>query len=166
MSLISMNDTVSVCCVMMEAHNVRRTWGVSEQKIVAARQGWKCALCPVMLPASFELDHETALWAGGLDCYETNAQALCNACHAAKSQRENIARQKQLREARIAAIEKARRDSPLEEIQEPERPRKKRAAPITSPDYVDPLLDNPFLKYAFIPLAQPSTPGPGMQPSG
>jgi hypothetical protein len=127
---------------------VRRTWGVSEQKIVAARQGWKCARCPVMLPASFELDHKTPLWAGGLDCYETNAQALCNPCHAAKSQRENIARQKQLREARIAAIEKARRDSPLEETQESTR---KKPVPITSPEYVDPLLANPFLKYAYIP---------------
>jgi hypothetical protein len=133
--------------VGMEAHNVRRTWGVSEQKIVAARQGWKCALCPVMLPASFELDHATPLWAGGLNCHETNAQALCNSCHAAKSQRENIARQKQLREARVAAIEQARRDSPLEEIQE----RKKPTVPITSPEYVDPLLANPFLKYAYIP---------------
>jgi len=152
MSLIGMNDTFSVRCVKMEGHNVRRTWGVSEQKIVAALQGWECALCPVMLSPGFELDHETPLWAGGLDCYETNAQALCNSCHAAKSQRENIARQKQLREARIAAIKKARRDSPLEEVQEPKRPHKKRAVPITSPNYVDPLLDNPFLKYAFVPL--------------
>lgn len=135
-------------CVGMEAHNVRRTWGVSEQKIVAARQGWKCALCPVMLPASFELDHAKPLWAGGKDCYETNAQALCNSCHGAKSQRENVARQKQLREARVAAIEQARRDSPLEEIQTP--PRKKPVVPITSPEYVDPLLDNPFLKYAYV----------------
>ena len=132
----------------MEAHNVRRTWGVSEQKIVAARQGWKCALCPVMLPASFELDHVTPLWDGGVDCYESNAQALCNLCHGAKSQRENIARQKQLREARIAEIEEARRKSPLEDIKEP--PRKKPVA-ITSPEYVDPLLDNPFLKYAYVP---------------
>lgn len=101
-----------------------------------------------MLPASFELDHVTPLWAGGVDCYESNAQALCNPCHAAKSQRENIARQKQLHEARIAAIEEARRKSPLEEIKK--QPRKK-PVPITSPEYVDPLLDNPFLKYAYIP---------------
>lgn len=136
----------------MKAHNVRRSWGVSEQKIVAARQAWKCALCPVMLPASFELDHATPLWNGGLDCYETNAQALCNSCHGEKSQRENIARQKQLREARIAAIENARRDSPLEEIQRPGR--KKREVPIMSPAYIDPLLDNPFLKYAFVPSSR------------
>jgi len=106
-----------------------------------------------MLPASFELDHKTPLWAGGLNCYETNAQALCNPCHAGKSQRENIARQKQLREARIAAIEQARRDSPLEEIKGPSR---KKSVPITSPDYVDPLLGNPFLKYAYIPTGRAS----------
>ena len=101
-----------------------------------------------MLPATYELDHMIPLWAGGLDCYETNAQALCNPCHASKSQRENIARQKQLHEARIAAIEQARRDSPMEKIHP--NPRKK-PVPITSPNYVDTLLDNPFLKYAYVP---------------
>ena len=138
----------------MQAHNVRRTWGASEQKIVAARQGWKCALCATMLPASFELDHERPLWAHGEDCYETNAQALCNYCHAAKSQRESIARQEQLRKARTLAIEQARRDSPHDEAHAPKRKCKEKRVPITSLEYVDPLLDNPFLKYAYIPDGQ------------
>lgn len=137
----------------MDAHNVKRTWGASEQKIVAAKQGWKCAVCANTLPSSFELDHVKPLWDGGIDCYETNAEALCNLCHGQKSQRENIARQKQLRAARIAAIEKAREDDPIDDaVAEPKkRVRKEKPIPITSPSYVDPLLDNPFLKYAYIP---------------
>jgi len=136
---------------------VRRTWGASEQKIVASKQGWKCAACHEMLPATFELDHIVALWDGGKDCYETNAQALCNLCHAAKSQRENIARQRKLHEQRVAAIEQARRDNPLHNTESPDLqppPKKQRkqpkALPITSPAYVDPLLDNPFLRYAYV----------------
>lgn len=138
---------------------MRRTWGASEQKIVAAKQEWKCAACATMLPASFELDHKTPLWDDGDDCYETNAQALCNPCHAAKSQRENIARRQQLHERRVAAIEQARRNNPLGDTgaenvpkPQPKRARKEPAVPITSPEYVDPLLDgdNPFLQYAYI----------------
>ena len=125
----------------------RRTWGASEQKIVAARQSWKCACCAQLLPASFEVDHVKPLWAGGVDCYETNAQALCSTCHAQKTQRENIERQRQLWVARQKAILAAREASPLEPPKSP----KAKPVPITSPQYVDPMLNNPFLKYAYVP---------------
>jgi len=128
----------------------RRTWGASEQKIVAARQSWKCARCTHLLPPSFEVDHVKPLWAGGVDCYETNAQALCSTCHAQKTQRENIERQRQLWVARQKAILAAREASPIDSTEAP-KPPKPKPVPITSPAYVDPMLDNPFLKYAYVP---------------
>lgn len=81
----------------------RRTWGVSEQKVVAAAQQWRCANCNVLLPAAYELDHVVPLWKGGEDCHETNAAALCPNCHAQKTQKENIERQMILRKKRLFA---------------------------------------------------------------
>ena len=81
----------------------RRTWGVSEQKIVAAAQQWRCASCDLLLPAAYELDHVVPLWKGGKDCHETNAAALCPNCHAEKTQKENIERQMTLRKNRLFA---------------------------------------------------------------
>ena len=81
----------------------RRSWGVSEQKIVAARQSWKCATCACVLPAAFELDHVQPLWAGGEDCIRTNAQALCGTCHATKTQLERVQRTSCLKAAKKAA---------------------------------------------------------------
>ena len=107
-----------------------RSWGVSEQKIVAARQGWKCAACACMLPSAFELDHRVALWDGGADCFETNADALCPTCHAGKTQRESIDRARRKREARTQAIQEA----------------KAKTATREGADY---FLDNNFLKYAY-----------------
>ena len=85
-------------------HRNRRTWGVSEQKVVAAAQQWRCASCNVLLPAAYELDHVVPLWKGGEDCHETNAAALCPNCHAEKTQKENIERQTMLRKNRLSAF--------------------------------------------------------------
>lgn len=83
---------VSIAMTSIRAPKRKRTWGASEQKIVAARQGWKCAGCANLLPPSFQLDHITPLCDGGADCIETNAQCLCSNCHANKTQAENVAR--------------------------------------------------------------------------
>ena len=112
---------------------MQRTWGFSEQKVVAYSQNWKCASCAHLLPASFELDHVTPLWDGGADCYETNAQALCPSCHAKKTQIENIERQKKLRKIRLDAYEKCE---------------KKPRIPITVTE--DTISTNPFLKFAYV----------------
>ncbi len=74
----------------------RRKVGLALQKIVAARQLWRCAHCNKMLPSTFQTDHRIPLYtdqegrhteylnsAANLDC-------LCNDCHAAKTQRESI----------------------------------------------------------------------------
>lgn len=87
----------------------RRTWGVSEQKWRAAKQGWKCAICCDILPAAFELDHIKPLFDGGEDCYITNSQALCPNCHAAKTQKEAIQRRELKSKRQMEAIESARK---------------------------------------------------------
>ena len=140
--------------IMQAPHGVRRCWTITEQKLIAARQAWHCNHCKRVLPAAYECDHVNPLWAGGADCYETNAQALCGSCHAAKSQRERIQRMRELHAQKITAIEKARLENPpSDSIDTP--PKKKRRPvpiPITSPEYVDMLLeDNPFLRFAYIP---------------
>ena len=71
-----------------------RKWTSSEKRAVGARQNWKCACCQKLLPATFEIDHVTPLHLGGLDCCETNAEALCNSCHAHKTLRERITMEK------------------------------------------------------------------------
>lgn len=108
----------------------RRTWGVSEQKIVAANQQWKCAACACMLPPAYELDHRIPLWDGGPDCFETNADALCPTCHAGKTQRESVERARRRREARSLAIQEAKADTATREG-------------------ADDFLANKYLKYAY-----------------
>lgn len=61
-------------------------------KIVAARQGWRCSGCSMLLPAAYQVDHTVPLWSGGADDPDTNATAMCANCHAAKTQREAIER--------------------------------------------------------------------------
>ena len=132
----------------MEDVRPRRTWGVSEQKIVGARQEWRCAHCTCLLPPSYEVDHVKPLWEGGEDSIETNAEALCNNCHGRKTQLESIRRRDNYRERREKAIASAkcvagetmpdivRRKQPVEA----DRWRAKEAF----------LVENPFLRYAFV----------------
>ena len=142
---------------------MKRTWGVAEQKIVSARQNWRCKLCGCVLPSSFELDHVVPLWAGGEDDYETNAQSICPTCHATKTQRESMQRAVLTRKRRAEAIAEAVRNEPEVDDclstpkgridEQGKNPRIERTVPArpTSPlPPFDPLLDNnPFLKYAF-----------------
>ena len=58
--------------------------------MVGARQSWRCACCTLLLPGTFEVDHVTPLHTGGLDCIESNAQALCNQCHATKTLNDRV----------------------------------------------------------------------------
>jgi hypothetical protein len=139
----------------------QRSWGVAEQKIVAASQKWCCAHCACSLPASFEVDHRVPLWAGGADCWKTNAQALCPTCHASKTQRESIERRNLRRAKREAAIRLAKQQAEEEERRRPrvEPPAEPAPPPPPPPKPPEPtpeereqnfLSDNPFLKYAFV----------------
>lgn len=88
--------------------SIHRGFTESMKKIVAARQQWKCSECRELLESTYQIDHTIPLWKGGLDCFETNATALCPKCHAVKTQREGIERahlhrlkrEKQAQEAR------------------------------------------------------------------
>ena len=62
-----------------------------EKKIVAARQQWTCSGCKAVLPAAYQVDHTVALCDGGADT-TANCTAMCPNCHAAKTQKETIAR--------------------------------------------------------------------------
>ena len=135
---------------------MKRSWGIAEQKIVSARQDWKCNICKCVLPSSFELDHVIPLWAGGEDNYQTNAQSLCGTCHSTKTQHEAIQRTRLVRERREAAIQEAAKsleNEPLPTMHTLEEKKKKKPparTPSPTPKY-DPLVDNnPFLKYAFV----------------
>ena len=136
---------------------LQRSWGFQEQKIVAASQKWCCAHCSCSLPASFELDHRIPLWAGGADCWKTNAQALCPSCHGNKTQRESIERRNLRRAKREAAVRVAQEAVRVAENEVKEagdwKPPIRDPAPGPSPDERERifLCDNPFIQFAFIP---------------
>ena len=141
----------------MEEARPRRTWGVSEQKIVGARQDWKCAHCECLLPPSYEVDHVKPLWEGGADCINTNAEALCNNCHGRKTQLESIRRRDDYRERRDNAIAAAKlkageADTPTVSAKKPRLEDQWRANEAF-------IVDNPFLKYAFMPPARHAAAG-------
>ena len=56
-------------------------------KKVAARQGFKCAMCGELLHEDWEIDHIVSLQRGGGNEFN-NYQALHKRCHAAKSSEE------------------------------------------------------------------------------
>tara|TARA_B110001452_G_scaffold2806_1_gene2453 strand:- start:46 stop:483 length:438 start_codon:yes stop_codon:yes gene_type:complete len=131
-----------------------RHWGVAVQKIVGARQKWRCAKCDTLLPSSYEVDHVLPLWNGGPDCYETNAQALCPTCHATKTQLESIERRRKNDDARLEAVNKAlaiaeTTDSfmPIHGIRQVSRVRKPANVCVADDTFTS---DNPFLQFAFV----------------
>jgi len=131
-----------------------RTWGSAEQKIVGARQKWCCAHCGCCLPPSFEVDHIVPLWAGGVDCWKTNAQALCPTCHASKTQRESIQRRDERRARREAAIRRAQSQHPPAPPLAPPAPPAP-PAPLTDEQIdLDFLSENPFLQFSYIAKAE------------
>lgn len=133
----------------------RRTWGVSEQKIVGARQNWRCAHCQGLLPPSYEVDHVKPLWEGGEDRIETNAEALCNNCHGRKTQLESIRRRDAYRERRDKVFLAAKLAAAEETPAAPAAPA---APPLVATRKEQEwqakeafLVDNPFLRFAHIP---------------
>ena len=54
------------------------------KKRIAAKQGWRCAVCRELLDETYEIDHIKALWRGGSNDM-SNLQALCKRDHVWKS---------------------------------------------------------------------------------
>ena len=126
---------------------MKRSWGVSEQKIVAARQKWRCAKCDEMLDSTYQLDHIVPLWEGGSDDHVNNANALCANCHATKTQHEAILRRKvKLAKARLE-IETAIRNAPASEKIENLPKLIHKIESIADP--------NPFLHFSYVKPAYP-----------
>ena len=123
----------------------QRRWTSSEKRSVGARQEWKCAHCGGMLPATFEVDHVRALHLGGADCVETNAEALCNACHANKTLQERLVMEKR----RTEAILKAKAEAKAEV--KASRPPLKGREPLLQPEPGIEFEKNMFLRFAFVP---------------
>ena len=77
---------------------------------------------------------------GGLDCCDTNAEALCNKCHAHKTLRERI----KMEGLRKTAIQQAKATVPLRPLLGTEA----LLDPEPGPDF----LTNRFLRFAFVKL--------------
>lgn len=96
-----------------------------------------------MLPATYEIDHVCPLHKGGLDCLETNAEALCNQCHANKTLNERmemeLLRTEAIRQAKAAAGPATATPAPNQ-----------RRQPVLAPEPGLDFFDNPFLKFAHV----------------
>jgi hypothetical protein len=71
------------------AGRIKRSVGESKKKFVAASQNWKCAMCKQLLPATYQVDHEIALFQGGSNSI-SNLRALCPSCHSEKTMIERF----------------------------------------------------------------------------
>ena len=119
----------------------RRRWTSSEKRSVGAKQAWKCARCSSMLPATYEIDHVCPLHKGGLDCLETNAEALCNQCHANKTLNERMEMELLRTEAILQAKAAA---GPVLAVSCPSR------RPVLAPEPGLDFFENQFLKFAHV----------------
>ena len=120
-----------------------RTWSASILKSVAHRQEWCCKHCRAMLPPSFQIDHVVPLWAGGEDCHETNAEALCPTCHATKTQKENL--QRTLTRQKIIQDATSKRHTESRTLTLISRP----VRPLGPTDCILELQNNPFIHFAY-----------------
>ena len=110
-----------------------RTWTATHARIVGARQGWRCLLCNDTLDSTYELDHVIEHADGGSDDI-SNAQALCQSCHAKKTQSWRMQRVEAIRAAKAQDVQ----------------PEQKLTLPPVGGDDTA-FLTSRFLKYAFLP---------------
>lgn len=110
-----------------------RTWTATHARVVGARQGWRCAKCNEVLESTYELDHVHEHADGGSEDL-SNAQILCQRCHAAKTQ--------EWRMRRVEAIRAAKE----------EEARPKNAYALPTPGSNDAaFLNSKLLKFAYLP---------------
>ena len=68
---------------------MKRNLHESIKKIIAYRQSYKCHICSILLPPSFQIDHIIPFSISSND-NEYNLQALCANCHSIKTQKEAL----------------------------------------------------------------------------
>lgn len=68
--------------------SLKRKYSTTHRIEIAYKSKYKCNMCHILLPPTFEIDHIKELWEGGKDEY-INLQALCPNCHATKT-RANV----------------------------------------------------------------------------
>ena len=69
----------------------KRAYSVTHRIEVAYETKYKCGMCAMLLPPTFEIDHIKELRDGGTDTYD-NLWALCNNCHATKTRANTLKR--------------------------------------------------------------------------
>ena len=89
----------------------------------------------------------TPLHLGGFDCCETNAEALCNSCHAQKTLRERITMEK-FQKTAILQAKAAANTLKVAGVTRPLIGTEALLDPEPGPEF----LTNRFLKFAFVKL--------------
>ena len=75
----------------------KRKYSTTHRIHVAHRTDYKCAICSVLMPPEFEVDHIKALHMGGKDEF-ANLAALCPNCHGKKTRCEVLQRDEAFKE--------------------------------------------------------------------
>lgn len=86
----------------------KRAYSTTHRIEIAYKSKYRCNMCDMILPPTFECDHIVELQDGGMDTYE-NLQAVCNNCHAKKTRANVLRRDKAFKETfgrRYEAIQK------------------------------------------------------------
>ena len=86
----------------------KRAYSTTHRIEIAYKSKYRCNMCGMILPPTFECDHIVELQDGGMDTYE-NLQAVCNNCHAKKTRANVLRRDKAFEETfgrRYEAIQK------------------------------------------------------------
>lgn len=74
--------------IKQKIKSLKRRYSTTHRIEIAYKTKYRCNMCKLLLPPTFEIDHIKELWEGGRDEYD-NLQALCPNCHALKT-RANV----------------------------------------------------------------------------
>lgn len=72
--------------LLFQMNKIRRV-SQSDKKKIVFQQNYKCNLCHMIIPPTYEIDHIIPLFKGGGNKLE-NLQALCPGCHRDKTENE------------------------------------------------------------------------------
>lgn len=87
----------------MESVEKRKVLTPAQKQRLAFQQQYLCAICAVLLPSTWQVDHKIPLHQGGSNEWH-NLQILCPLCHAEKTQVEAIEREMLKRESPKSVI--------------------------------------------------------------